>query len=334
MSPNNTIYLDNNATTKTDPRVLESMLPYFTELYANTNSSHLDGLYVREAVENATWQVADLISAKQHEIIFTSGATESINLAIKGLKSISRKRIITFTTEHKAVLDTCLYMENQGYHVDYLSVKTDGTINIDNFKNTITEDTAMVIVMLSNNETGTIQDIERISEITRANGAILLCDTTQCIGKIPVNINELGVDMLTISAHKFYGPKGIGALYVSNKSKIKLDAQIHGGGQQRNMRSGTLNVPGIIGLGKACEIAKSEMKNDESRISLLRDQLEIELLKIEGSFVNGSVKHRIYNTSNICFPGVWSEQLIMSLEIFRFQTALPAPLSPQNRRTS
>jgi cysteine desulfurase len=313
MFNSESIYLDNNATTKTDPRVLEAMLPYFTEVYANANSSHIEGLSVKDAVENAAWQIADLIGAQENEIIFTSGATEALNLAIKGLSYSSKKKIITFATEHKAVLDTCEYMETQGFHVDYLAVDPDGSINIENFKNSVTEETLLVIVMMSNNETGTVYDIKTISEIAHANCALLLCDTTQAIGKIDINAEDLGIDMLTISAHKFYGPKGIGALYVSNKARIKLSGQIHGGGQQRNLRSGTLNVPGIIGLGKACEIAKSEMKNDETRIAQLRNYLETELLKINGTFVNGSVKNRIYNTTNICFPGVWSEQLIIAL---------------------
>ncbi|MCX8530733.1 cysteine desulfurase family protein [Chryseobacterium luquanense] len=307
------VYLDNNATTKTDPRVLEAMLPYFTEAYANANSSHIEGLSVKDAVENAAWQIADLIGAQENEIVFTSGATEALNLAIKGQDCSSRKKIITFKTEHKAVLDTCEYMENQGFHVDYFDVESDGSINIENLKKSLTEETLLVIVMMSNNETGTVHDIKTISEIAHANGAFLLCDTTQAIGKIDINAEDLEIDMLTISAHKFYGPKGIGALYVSNKSKIKLSGQIHGGGQQRNLRSGTLNVPGIIGFGKACEIAKSEMQNNENRIAQLRDYLETELLKIKGTFVNGSVKNRIYNTTNICFPGVWSEQLIIAL---------------------
>lgn len=307
------IYLDNNATTKIDPRVLDSMVPYFTDYYANASSSHLEGLIINESLENATWQVADFIGAKENEIIFTSSATEALNLGIKGLEDLSRKKIITFTTEHKAVLDTCAHMEDRGFQVEYLPVRSDGTIDIETFSDAINDETLLVIAMLSNNEIGTIHDIKTISEITKAHGAFLLCDSTQSIGKIPVDVRELGMDMLTISAHKFYGPKGIGALFVSNRSTLKLKAQIHGGGQQRNLRSGTLNVPGIIGLGKACQIAKSEMKDDDSRISKLRNKLEDELLKIEGSFVNGSREERIYNTSNICFPGVWSEQLIFSL---------------------
>jgi len=313
MLENSRIYLDNNATTQTDPRVLESILPYYKDFYANANSSHIDGLAVSEAIVNATEHIANLIGAKASEIIYTSGATESINLAIKSIGNLQRKKIITFSTEHKAVLDTCAFMENQGYEVEYLPVKSDGTIDTELLRDAVDDNTLLVIAMLSNNETGTIHDIKNIAKIAHSRGAYLLCDTTQAIGKIPVDVNDLGIDMLTVSAHKFYGPKGIGALFVSNQSKLKLNAQIHGGGQQRNLRSGTLNVPGIIGLGKACEIAKTEMKNDESRIAVLRNRLESELLKIEGSFINGSTKHRIYNTSNICFPGVWSEQLILSL---------------------
>lgn len=309
----NRIYLDNNATTKTDQRVVETIIPYFTECYANANSSHIDGLNVKEGVENAAWQVADLIGAQENEIVFTSGATEALNLAIKGIGNRSGKKIITFVTEHQAVLDTCKYMETQDAEVEYFPVSSDGTVNIEDFKNSVTDETFLVIAMMSNNETGTLHDIKKIAEIAHSKGALFLCDTTQAVGKIPIDVADLGIDMLTISAHKFYGPKGIGALYISNKAKIKLAEQIHGGGHQRNMRSGTLNVPGIIGLGKACEIAKAEMKDDETRIGQLRDHLESELLKIEGSFVNGSVTNRIYNTSNICFPGVWSEQLIISL---------------------
>lgn len=307
------IYLDNNATTKLDPRVLETMFPYFTEFYANANSSHLAGISVKDALENAAWQTADLIGARANDLIFTSGATEAINLAIKGHKNSARKKIITFSTEHKAVLDTCSYLEGNGFTVDYLPVHPNGTIDIDLLQHSLTEDTLLVIAMMSNNETGTLHDIGKIAKTAHSKGALLLCDTTQAVGKMPIDVSDSGIDMMTISGHKFYGPKGIGALYISGKSKIQLESQIHGGGQQRNLRSGTLNVPGIIGLGKACEIAKREMKNDELRIVKLRDLLEKELLKIDGSFVNGTVEHRIYNTSNICFPRVWSEQLILSL---------------------
>jgi cysteine desulfurase len=308
------IYLDNNATTAVDDKILSAMLPYFTQQYANANSSHLLGLTINEAVENARYQVADLLNAKSTEITFTSGATEAINLAIKGLGDSERKHIVTVSTEHKAVLDTCQYMEDQGYIVTYLPVQKNGIIDLLALENAIKYDTLLVCVMLANNETGVLQPIKKIAEIAHAKGAFFMSDATQAAGKLPIDVKEMGIDLLTLSAHKFYGPKGIGVLYISANAKIKLEAQIHGGGHQRKLRSGTLNVPGIIGLGKACEIAQEEMTNDAKRINQLRDHLERELLKIEGSFINGSANHRLYNTTNICFPGISSEKLIIALQ--------------------
>lgn len=308
------IYLDNNATTRLDERVLDAMLPYFTDFYANASSSHLSGLEIQEAVENAAWQTATLIGAKEEEIIFTSGATESINLAIKGLVNENKKHIVTIATEHKAVLETCHYMENIGFEVTYLPVASDGILNINLLNEVITNKTLIVITMLSNNETGIIQDIEKISSVIHAKNALFLCDATQAVGKIPVDVKKLGIDLLALSAHKFYGPKGVGALYISAEAKIKLSPLLNGGNQQRKLRSGTLNVPGIIGLGKAAEIAVLEMDSNKNRITKLRDQLENGLLKIEGSFVNGRTQNRIYNTSNICFPGVNAEKLILALQ--------------------
>ena len=305
MSLQQTIYLDNNATTQLDQRVLDVMLPYFTTAYANASSSHLAGLTIHEAVENAAWQTANLIGANPEEIIFTSGATESINLAIKGFSNQNKKHIVTVSTEHKAVLDTCQFME---------SVDSDGILDLQLLNDSITDQTLMVIVMMVNNEIGVIQDIDRISAIVHSKKALFMCDATQSVGKMAVDVQKSGIDLLALSAHKFYGPKGVGALYLSAKAKIKLTPQIHGGGQQRKLRSGTLNVPGIIGLGKACEIAKAEMKTDQERIQKLRDHLEKSLLQIEGSFVNGNTTNRIYNTSNICFPGVNSESLILALQ--------------------
>lgn len=308
------IYLDNNATTRLDKRVLDAMLPYFTDLYANAGSSHLAGLEIQEAVENAAWQTATLIGGKEEEIIFTSGATESINLAIKGLANETKKHIVTIATEHKAVLETCRYMESIGFEVTYLPVASDGIIDINILNELITNKTLIVIIMMTNNETGVIQNIDEISTVIHAKNALFLCDTTQAVGKIPIDVKKLGIDLLALSAHKFYGPKGVGALYISSEAKIKLSPLLNGGNQQRKLRSGTLNVPGIIGLGKAAEIAVLEIDNDHNRIILLRDQLENGLLKIEGSFVNGNTQNRIYNTSNICFPGVNSEQLILALQ--------------------
>ena len=308
------IYLDNNATTQIDQRVLDVMLPYFTDFYANANSSHLAGLTVNEAVENAAWQTADLIGAKPSEIIFTSGATEAINLAVKGLDFEKRKHIVAVSTEHKAVLDTCNYMETKEFQVTYLPVDKQGFINLNDLATAATEETLLVIAMMANNEIGTLQDVKQIAKMAHSKGALFLCDATQAVGKIPIDVNELGIDLLPFSAHKFYGPKGAGGLFVSKNAKNKLIPQITGGGQQKNRRSGTLNVPGIIGLGKACEISKLEMGKDHERIKRLRDFLEESLLKIEGTFVNGSVEKRLYNTSNICFPKVNSENLILALQ--------------------
>jgi len=313
MSKPENIYLDNNATTRIDERVLSAMLPYFTNFYANASSTHISGLTVKEAVENATWQTADLIGADADEIIFTSGATEAINLAIKGLADQNRKHIITIQTEHKAVLETCLFMENIGFKITYLKTDSDGLLNLKLLEESITDKTLVFIGMLSNNETGVIQNISAISKILKAKNVFFLCDATQSVGKIPIDVKSLGIDLLALSAHKFYGPKGVGALYLSAKAKLKIIPQIIGGGQQRKLRSGTLNVPGIIGLGKAAEIAVNQLENDKKRIEILRDQLEKGLLQFEGSFVNGNTEHRIYNTSNICFPDVNSEQLILAL---------------------
>lgn len=308
------IYLDNNATTQMDKSVLKAMLPYFTESYANATSNHLFGLSVGEAVDDARENVAALIGAQPKEIIFTSGATESINLAIKGLQHQPKKHIITMLTEHKAVLDTCSFMERFGFEVTYLPVNKDGLLDLNLLKATFREDTLLVCVMLANNETGVINPIRKISELAHKNNILVMTDATQALGKITVDTYDIGIDLMPLSAHKFYGPKGIGALYLSAAAKIKLDSQIHGGGQERKMRSGTLNVTGIIGLGKACEIASAEMDTNTKQITILRNHLEKELLKIEGTFVNGSIENRLCNTSNICFPGVNSEKMILALQ--------------------
>ena len=313
MSQQKIIYLDNNATTRVDERVLDAMLPYFTDYYANSTSTHLAGLTVKEAVENAAWQTADLINANADEIVFTSGATESINLAIKGLADQGKKHIVTIQTEHKAVLETCHFMESIGFEVTYLPTAADGLLDIQLLQEIITDKTLVFIGMFSNNETGVIQNINAISKTLKAKNVLFICDATQAAGKIPIDVKTLGIDLLALSAHKFYGPKGVGALYISAKAKVKLKPQTLGGGQQRKLRSGTLNVPGIIGLGKAAEIALKEQQEDQKRIEVLRNKLEKGLLQFEGSFVNGNTENRIYNTSNICFPGVNSEQLILAL---------------------
>lgn len=301
------IYFDNNATTPIDKRVLEAMLPFLTENFANASSTHHFGISVNEAVKNARVQVADLIGAEKNEIIFTSGSTEAINIALKGVAekySAKGKHIVTVSTEHYAVLDTCKHLESRGYEVTYLPVSKEGLIDLSELKNSLRADTIIVCVMYVNNETGIIQPIKEIAQFAHDVGALFMTDTTQAAGKIEINVDELGIDLLCMSGHKIYAPKGIGALYIrQGKNPVKLSALIHGGGHEKGLRSGTLNVPGIVALGKACEISQQEMKQDAVRISTLRNELENELLKIEGTFVNGKSKNRIFNTTNICFRG-------------------------------
>lgn len=314
-SMNDFFYFDNNSTTEIDSRVLEAMMPFLQGKYGNAASIHQFGLSIANAVEDSRKKVADLLDADSSEIIFTSGATESINLALKGFALANQhkgKHIITLETEHKAVLDTCKYLETIGFDVSYLPVKKDGVVDLNNLKNELRSDTILVCVMLVNNEIGSLHPLKEITKITHDAGAIIFSDTTQAVGKIAVDVDELGVDMLAFSGHKFYSPKGIGGLYVRGlkKNKIKLDALLHGGGHENGLRSGTLNVPGIVGLGKACEIAKEEMEKDAERISALRNELEKELLKFPNAFLNGSAESRIYNVCNICFPNTDANVMI------------------------
>lgn len=312
------IYLDHNATTPVDARVLELMLPYFTEKFGNAASrTHAFGWKAEEAVKNARQQVADLIGCLDQELVFTSGATEAISLAIKGVwenYQSKGKHIITVSTEHKAVLDTCKNLEKKGARITYLNVNKDGLIDLKELKNALGPDTILVSVMYVNNETGVIQPIKEIAELVHTNNSIFMSDATQAVGKIPVNVMDDQIDLLCVSAHKFYGPKGIGALYVRRKDpRVSLFPQIDGGGHERGLRSGTLNVPGIVGLGKACEIAGKEMKIDAERISRTRDKLESDLMKLGTISINGSKEHRIYNTSNLCFKGKRSETMIKQM---------------------
>lgn len=314
---NNIIYLDNNATTQIDSRVLEAMMPFLTSNFANAASTHLFGVGVYEAVKEARKQVAELIGAETNEIVFTSGATEAINIAIKGVAenySNKGKHIITLQTEHRAVLDNCEYLESKGFEVTYLNVESDGLVDLEVFKNSLRPDTILVSIMHVNNETGVIQNIKEISRITHSNNSIFLSDCTQSVGKIELNVDEMGIDLLCLSAHKLNGPKGVGALFIRQRgNRIKIPALLHGGGHERGLRSGTLNVPGIIGLGKSCEFAFKEMKVNAETIKELRDYLEIELLKIDGTSVNGNIENRLYNVSNILFKGVDSDAMIMGL---------------------
>ncbi|MBO2012579.1 cysteine desulfurase family protein [Hymenobacter negativus] len=313
------IYLDNNATTRLDPRVLEAMMPFLTEEYANAASTHPFGLRAHEAVKTARQQVAQLLGCEQQELVFTSGATEAINLAIKGVAEnyVSRgKHIITVQTEHTAVLDVCRYLETRGYEVTYLPVQPDGLLDLTTLQQALRPDTILVSVMLVNNETGVIQPIQEIAALAHAAGALFMTDATQAVGKMPIDVEDLGIDLLTCSGHKLYGPKGIGALYVRQRKprRVKLEALLHGGGHERGWRSGTLNVPGIVGLGHAAELCYQSMKEEAARIGALRDELEVRLLAIPGTRVNGNRDHRLYNTTNILFEGCDSDAMIMGLE--------------------
>ena len=310
------IYLDHNATTPMDPRVLEAMIPYFTENFGNAASrNHSFGWHAEEAVDYAREQIAQLIGADPKEIIFTSGATEADNLGIKGvyeMYSSKGNHIITCTTEHKAVLDTCKHLEKLGAEVTYLDVQPDGLIDLKALEAAMRPTTILVAIMYANNEIGVIQPVKEISAIAKKHGALFFTDAVQAVGKIPVDVNADGIDLMAFTAHKMYGPKGVGALYVGRKNpRVKVTAQLDGGGHGRGMRSGTLNVPGIVGFGKACELARLEMAADTERISKLRDKLENALKQIEESYVNGNPAHRLPHVSNISFKYVEGEGLMM-----------------------
>jgi len=312
------VYLDNNATTPCDPRVVEAMLPYFFEHHGNAASrSHPYGWEAEDAVDKARKQVAELIGADEKEIIFTSGATEADNLAIKGVfEMYSRKgnHIITAKTEHKAVLDTCKALEKKGAEITYLDVQEDGLIDLSKLEAAIKPTTILVSIMWANNETGVIQPMKEIGDICAKNGVLLMSDATQAVGKIPVNPRENGIHLMAFTAHKMYGPKGVGALYVSRKEpRVKVTAQMDGGGHERGMRSGTLNVPGIVGFGKAAEIAHAEMAKDAERLSKLRDRLESELKNsLEEVYINGNPAHRMPHVTNMSFKHVEGEGLMMT----------------------
>ena len=308
------IYLDYNATTPVDPEVLESMLPYFTERFGNASSrSHPFGWEAEEAVDLAREQLAQLIGAKPKEIFFTSGATESINLAIKGLDKTGH--IITCTTEHKAVLDVMKSVEGHGNQVTYLPVESNGVIDLALLKKSIRKDTYLICIMHANNETGVIQPLEEISSIAKEHNILLMSDTTQSVGKIPVNVDDFGIDLMAFSSHKIYGPKGVGALFVKSKNpKIILMPGIEGGGHERGLRSGTLNVPGIVGFGKACEICKQKLDIDSKKLKFLRDKLESELSSIPGTTINGNKDQRLSHVANISFDDVNGEKLLLSLK--------------------
>jgi cysteine desulfurase len=313
------IYMDNHATTRTDPRVVEVMLPYFSESYGNAASrNHEFGWVAEQAVEEARGRIAKLIGATSKEIIFTSGATESDNLAIKGVAEMYREKgnhIVTQTTEHKAVLDTCKRLEKHGYRVTYLPVGKDGRISLDDLKAAIDDQTILVTIMAANNETGVLQPIREIGALCHERGVLFHTDAVQSVGKVPFNVIADNVNLASISAHKIYGPKGVGALYVRRKNpRVQLVAQIDGGGHERGMRSGTLNVPGIVGLGKACEIAGAEMTEEATRLAALRDRLKDAIMtQLDECYINGSMVDRLPGNINISFAYVEGESLLMGI---------------------
>ena len=309
------VYLDHNATTACDPQVMEAMMPYFAENFGNAASrNHAYGWQAEEAVKYGREQIAKLIGAESQEIIFTSGATEADNLALKGVfETYSGKgnHIITCNIEHRAVLDPCRHLEKLGAEITYLKVRSDGLIDLDDLEQSFKPTTILVAIMYANNEIGTIMPVNEISAIAKKKGVLFFTDATQAVGKIPVNVNENGIDLMAFNAHKIYGPKGIGALYVRRKNpRVKLAAQMDGGGHERGMRSGTLNVPGIVGFGQACEICMNEMRGDAERIGRLRDKLEAALLNLEGTCVNGNKQYRLPHVTNVAFKYAESEGLM------------------------
>jgi len=313
------IYMDNHATTPLDPRVLEAMLPYFTDKFGNAASrNHSFGWSAEEAVENARQQVASLVGATAKEIIFTSGATESDNLMIKGVAEMYREKgnhIITQAIEHKAVLDTCKNLEKHGFEVTYLPVQKDGRVDPEDVRKAIRPTTILICIMYANNEIGIINPIQEIGKIAKEHGIIFAVDGVQAVGKVPVDVQKDNVDLLAISAHKLYGPKGVGALYVRRRNpRVQLSAIIDGGGHERGMRSGTLNVPGIVGLGKACELCQQEMAQESQRLLGLRERLRKGLeAKLDEVFINGSMEHRLPNNLNMSFAYVEGESLLMGI---------------------
>jgi len=313
------IYMDNHATTPVDPRVLEAMLPYFTDVFGNAASrSHSFGWTAERAVDEARERVGALIGASGKEIVWTSGATESDNLAIKGAAEFHKDRgnhVITSQTEHKAVLDTCKRLEKEGFEVTYLPVEKDGRVMPEAVRAAMTDRTILVSIMLANNEIGTVNPVDEIGAVVKERGALFHIDAVQGVGKIPFDVNAARADLVSLSAHKMYGPKGVGALYVRRKPRVRITAQIDGGGHERGMRSGTLNVPGIVGFGKAAEIARAEMPSEAARLLALRERLRRGIqAKVDHTFVNGSLDHRLPGNLNISFAYVEGEAMMMGLK--------------------
>ena len=314
------VYMDNHSTTPMDPRVLEAILPYFTEKFGNAASrNHQFGWEAEEAVENARKQIAKLIHCDAKELVFTSGATESDNLALKGVVEMYKDKgnhIITAPTEHRAVLDTCKSLEKRGIQVTYLPVDKEGRVNPEDVRRAITDKTILISIMLANNEIGTINPIAEIGKIAKEKGILFHCDATQGVGKIPVDVNQLAVDLMSFTAHKIYGPKGIGALYVRKKApRVRLVPQIDGGGHERGMRSGTLPVPLIVGFGKAVELCDNEMATESKRIAAMRDRLQSQIMgTLDECYLNGHPTERLPNNLNISFAYVEGEALLMGVK--------------------
>ena len=314
------IYLDNHSTTPCDPRVVETMLPYFTEKFGNAASrNHSFGWEAEEAVEAARKQIAHLIHADAKEIIFTSGATESDNLALQGVGEMYREKgdhVITSSTEHRAVIDTAKYLEKKGIKVTFLPVDKTGMVSPDDVRNAITDKTILISVMLANNEIGTINPVAAIGKVAKEKGVLFHCDATQGVGKIPVNVQEMGIDLMSFTAHKIYGPKGVGALYVRRKApRVRLEPMMYGGGHERGMRSGTLAVPLIVGFGKACELCEQEMATESVRMAKMRDRLQEGIMKgMDEVYLNGHPTERLANNLNISFAYVEGEALLMGVK--------------------
>ncbi len=330
------IYFDYNSTTPVDPAVLREMMPYFSDQFANAASNtHLQGKHVATAVEDARLRIAKYLHCEPNELTFTSGSTESINMAIAGVADIYKSKgnhIITWATEHKAVLESCLRLEQKGAKISVLPVNRDGLPDLDIYKNSITKDTILVCAMMANNETGTLMPVREIAEIAHSHGSLFFCDATQAPGKMRVDIQDVGADLLCISSHKMYGPKGCGVLYLRRKNpRVKISPLIVGGGHENGLRSGTLNVPAIVGMGKAAEICTEKYWEDITHLSEMRTLLEQILTTNGRGYVNGSIKNRIPNTTNICFPGIKASELISKVPSLSMATgsacssALPEP---------
>ena len=332
-------YLDYNATTPVDERVLAEMLPFFSKHFGNAHSStHEFGWYANGAIEKARQQVANLIEAEPSEIIFTSGATEGINMALKGIFEAYRSKgnhIITTQSEHKAVIDTCDYLKEIGAEITYLKVDREGRIDLDELKASFTPKTILVSIIAANNETGVLQDLEKISEVTHQHEALFFSDTTQLAGKLPIDVNDMGIDVCCISGHKLFAPKGVGALYVRRKNpRVNLIPLFHGGSQEHGKRSGTLNVPSIVGLGKACEIAKADFWENNAHISKIRGYLEHQLLEVPELRINGSTRYRLYNTANIYFPKLKNGDRIFSHLKSKYAVSLGSACTSATTETS